>query len=216
MSLFATGYRGTDRNTFKTLGQVNEGWGVCSFTSTVYAMYARRPAERGMLINATRHYTVLATIKTFLTLLQASGENKLLGEIVNFTQSFGGDFADFTIEDYIKRVNEAEGMENIENDSRFGIGMPPNAVVKYLETWGLEGRARRVKNFFSDLGGNAIIGVRKPSSVNPHLLQYDGLCHWMYRHNGRIYSWGREFNSVKAANKNYRVNWVIEIHEPRR
>jgi hypothetical protein len=161
MSLFASGYRGADRDTFTNLGRVNSGWGVCGITSVVYAMYAKRPAERATLINATQHYNVLAAIKNFLTLLQARGENELLGDIVNFTRSFGGNFAGFTIGDYINRVNESEGRANIENDRRFGIGMPPNAVVRYLETWGLEARARRVKNCFSDLGGNAIIGVRK-------------------------------------------------------
>jgi hypothetical protein len=200
MSLFTSRFRGAERTTFTQLGVVNNDWGVCSFTSACYALYAKRPGQRGIIINATRRFTVLASIKIFLNELQASGENELLGEIVEFTRSFGGIFADFTIGDYINRVNDSEGMANIENDKSFGIGMPPNAVVRYLETWGLEAKVRRVKTFSPDLGGNAIIGVRKPPSVNPNLTLYDGLCHRMYRHNGKIYSWGREHNTVKAAN----------------
>jgi hypothetical protein len=53
---------------------------------------------------------------------------------------------------------------------------------------------------------------------DPAAPMYDGLCHYLYRHGGKIYSWGQEFNSVEAAgrhvNKNFKVNWVIEVHTP--
>jgi len=40
---------------------------------------------------------------------------------------------------------------------------------------------------------------------------YDGLCHYMYRHGGKIYSWGREFTSVAEADAKYQVVRLIKI-----
>src|SRR5262245_43413780 len=213
MSLFATGFRGADRQTFAYLGKGNSGWGVCGFTSVVYALYTKRPGDRAMLINATRHYTVLASIKNFLSELRAGGEVELLREIEEFNKTFHGE--DFTIESYVNLINESDITADFSKDNRYGLAMTPKGVARYLEYWGFEAKIRKVKTFSPDLGGNAIIGVKKPLSMNPNLTRYDRLCHWMYRHNGKIYSWGREFASVKAANRDYSVNWVIEIRTPR-
>jgi hypothetical protein len=45
-------------------------------------------------------------------------------------------------------------------------------------------------------------------------VMYKGLCHWMYRSNRKIYSWGSVFNSVSAANKDFCVEHYIGIGRP--
>jgi hypothetical protein len=210
-------FTGVGKQRFTYLGIVNRGWGVCGFTSAVYAMYDKRPGDRAMLINATRHYTVLASIKTFLNELRAAGEEELIREIEEYNRTF--DRPDWTIADYIKTINESEITEDFSRDTRYGIAMPPKGVDKYLQTWGFRTVVRRMKGFTMDLGGDAIVGV-KNAAPDPTKTLYDGLIHWMYRHRGKIYSWGREFKTVKdagiAVGKNYKVTWVIEIHNPPR
>src|SRR5262249_53201490 len=192
MPPFTNGYRGADRRTFTDLGRVNRGWGVCGFTSSVYAMYATRPGERALLINATRHFKVLATIKSFLTLLRAGGETELLREIELFNRYFGDPH--FTLEEYVQHhINEAEITEGFARSDKYRLAMTPNGVARFLETQGFRAKVRRMKDsILPDLGGDAIIGVKEVKGVDPNKPMYDGLCHWMYRHGGKIYSWGRE------------------------
>jgi hypothetical protein len=224
MSLFASGYRGADHATFTYLGRVNSGWGVCGITSAVYAMYVKRPAERATLINATRHGTVLAAIKNFLTELEAGGETRLLHEIELFNKTFRG--PDFRLYEYVHRIidgaeedmmnfNGIIGVDEFRRKKKYGLALPPAGVARFLEKWGFEPKIRRMKgSFLPDLGGNAIVGV-KNKGKDPTKPMYDGLVHWMYRHGGKIYSWGREFDSVEDADANFEVNWVIEVHNPK-
>jgi hypothetical protein len=206
---------------FQRLGRVNNRWGVCGFTSACYALYARRQGTRDKLINATMYFSMLSTIKTFLRELQASGEFQLLRAIEEFNLDFANaDFGEeFTIDRYLEKIDAAAlarqgGDISIGNDNTFQLAMPPQAVVKYLQSWGLEAKVINVGIFSRDPGGNAIIGVKTPRATNPNLTKYNRLCHWMYRHNGRIYSWGQEFNSVKAADPDFEVCWVIQMREP--
>lgn len=189
------------------LGQANAGWGVCGFTSTFYAMWALNPGSHGALMNAPRPFTVLAEIKQYLQMLLAEAKIRELTAITEFTRSFGKPYDSFSIEDYIARIGDAAGMtdEQIAQNSLFGIAMPPQCVGDYAtRIWGYK---REI--FLGDSGRDGIIGVK--SSAYPHMQEYGGLCHYMYRHNNRIYSWGRSFGSVAEANPKYTVIWTLHL-----
>jgi hypothetical protein len=176
-------------------------------------MYAKRPAERAMLINATSDRTVLTAIKNFLTELRAGGERQLLQEIVYFNRHFHG--PEFMIGEYIHRVNEAEKWPGLSESDEYTLAMPPNGVARFLETWGFRPKVRRMKgSFLPNLGADAIVGVKEGKASDEYKLPYDGLVRWMYRHGGKYYSGGTKFNTVKHAHPNFKVNWVIEIHKP--
>ena len=195
------------------MGSTNNLWGVCGFTSTFYSMYELNRGKRALLIGAGIATKVLAEIKTYLMLLKADGNTILLKEIETFTQSFGkvgtANFSNFTIDTYIALINQAVSRTEaeIKGDPNYSIAMPPNAVVDYLRrVWEYESTLEVVSG--GDGGGvDGIIGVSK--GLMP---LYDGLCHWMYRFNGRIYSWGSTFSSVHAANSAYRVCRIIKIN----
>lgn len=204
-------------NAFKSIGTLNKGWGVCGFTSVCYAIYATRPGYRAKIVNATQHYTLLASIKTFLVEMQARGEYTLLNEIETFNRTFPGR-QKFTIQEYIQTINEAAAADqrgaDIERDSKFGLGMPPKGVAKYLEhVWRYKTQIFGEDTYCPDPGGDAIVGVKSLGSTD--LTLYNGLCHWMYRYQGKIYSWGDKFSSIKSAgkkvNRNYELCCVIRI-----
>lgn len=189
------------------LGRTNIGWGVCGFTSTFYAMWALNPGSRGALMNAPKPFTVLAEIKAYLKSLQAEGKTAALSAITGFTRSFGKPYDSFTVDKYVERIDKAVSQtdEEIEKNSLYGIAMPPQCVSDY---------AKRIWDYncaikMGDAGGDGIIGVK--SSDYPSMTEYRGLCHYMYRHNNRIYSWGRSFGSVAEANAKYTVIWTLHL-----
>ncbi|HEY4253887.1 MAG TPA: hypothetical protein VGM87_21950 [Roseomonas sp.] len=189
------------------LGITNKGWGVCGFTSTFYAMWAQNPGSRGALMNAPKPFTVLAEIKTYLMLLLATGKTAELKSITDFTRSFGAPYDAFTIDSYVARINDAVDLtdEQIVGNKLFGIAMPPTCVADYAKRiWGYDCAITT-----GDAGGNAIIGVQ--SSAYPTMTAYRGLCHYMYRYNNRIYSWGKSFGSVAEANSKYTVVWTLRL-----
>jgi hypothetical protein len=194
------------------MGMINNNWGVCGFTSTFYAMHELNPGTRAGLIGAGIASRVLAEIKTYFMLLKAEGNVTLIKEIETFTKSFGvvnkNDFRKFTIESYIARVNDAVNQSDrqIRRNGLFGVGMPPRAVADYLlRIWGY--RSEIVVTKGGDGGTEAaIIGVTKRK-----MKLYDGLCHYMYRSGGKIYSWGNVYSSVREAGAEYSVCRIIKI-----
>lgn len=191
----------TDTTPMGVMGQTNNHWGVCGFTSTFYAMYETRRGNRGMLIGAGVATRVLAEIKTYLVMLKAAGEKTLLGDIQAFCQTFAG-FGAWTIDDYIARVNKAVNMSeaDIKQEKMYSIGMPPYAVADYLKRAWSQDSDVLVLPQDGDSGGDGIIGVRR---TDLDMKAHSGLCHWMYRTNGVIHSWGNTYNSVSAANAKY-------------
>ena len=195
------------------MGVTNEKWGVCGFTSCFYAMHQLLNGKGSEFINATRAFNVLAEIRCFLLQLKAEGKVGLLKEIENFTRAFGGKFADFSVDDYIRRIVAAANQsdDDIKKEPRYGIAMPPEAVAEYLRHgWGHDADVKKL--WLWDSGEDGIIGMVKKGPV-----LYGGLCHYMYRVNGQIYSWGQVFPSVRAAAKagaegvDWSVGWVIAI-----
>jgi len=190
------------------LGVTNVGWGVCGFTSTFYAMWGLdAPGARAALINAPKPFTVLAEIKTYLRTLQADSNMAMLQSITGFTRSFGAPYDTFTVDNYIARINKAVSLSEGEiiKNKLFGIAMPPQCVADYVQRiWGCECAIK-----MGDAGGDGIIGVK--SSASPAMTEYSGLCHWMYRYNNRIYSWGKSFGSVTDANSKYTVIRTLHL-----
>jgi hypothetical protein len=89
-------------------------------------------------------------------------------------------------------------------DPPFILYMSPDAVKDYMERiWG----AKAVISQTGALGGNCIVGVARPGLINA----YNNLTHWMYKHNNTFWSWGYSFNSVQAANLEYKVVYTIEV-----
>lgn len=176
------------------MGVMNRPWGICGFTSSLYALHNNSPGRRGALeAGATSATRILAEIKTYLRLLQADGKQGILDGIEEFTQSFPG-FDTWTIADYIERVNAVVVNGADQNDPNFGIGMPPSAVVDYL---------KRVCNFpnarIHDGGadpGEMILGMGTDRLGMP---LYDGLGHYVYSLNATIYSWGNRYANPNTA-----------------
>jgi hypothetical protein len=189
------------------VGVANSHWGVCGFTSTFAALYQLNSGRKALLHGAGVTTRVLAEIKTYLMTLKAEGKLGLLQEIQTFTRAFpptpkGTDFSTFTIDGYIDRINQAIGKsdEDLKADELHSIGMPPRAVVDYLDRmW----QKKATLSLF-ETGTDGIIGVKRDNRP-----MYGGLCHYMYRSGRKIYSWGNVYSSVKAANKDYTVILVI-------
>ena len=204
----------------RSIGRRNEGWGICGFTSSLYAMYEMNPTARPNIINAPRPFSILAEIKTYLDMLYAENHTDLLDEIERLTRSFGVvngfDFGTFTPRSYILYINNSvskyinqnteQTIKAITEDPKFSIALPPQAVADYLQrVWGFTSKVSKM-----DPGGDAIIGVRN-KTVDNSRKPYDGLCHYLYRKGGAIYSWGSSFSSVAGANPNYLGIWYIAI-----
>lgn len=211
-----------DEVTMQTMGKLNAGWGICGITSTFYAMYQTNPGKHSVLINAPRPYTVLAEIKTFLATLRAEGKTDMVRDIEAFTRTFGvvngTDFSKFTVAGYIQYVNNSLSQyvnnvtsavdDAIMRDNKFGIALPPEVVAHYARrVWGYTATAA-----MSDQGGDAIVGVKNGSRWFNGSRLYNGLIHYVYRKNGKIYSWGKEpFDTLKGANANYELCCTVKL-----
>jgi len=209
-----------------SMGNLNRGWGICGFTSTFYAMYQANPATRGSLINASSVFSVLYEISDYLKLLQSAG-SPLVNDITRFTRSFGKPFDTFSVPKYIQAIDKAStnmsrfislpslGVARIEESSMernelFGIALPPQAVVDYIErVW--KWRAGITEYGVGNMHDDAIVGVR--DIKNTTLKMYHGLCHYLYRENNRFYSWGAEFPNLAAADPNYKICYAISIRK---
>lgn len=204
----------------EVIGKVNAGWGVCGITTAMYAMYEMNPAARPWLVNAPRAFTVLSEIRGYLRLLQEFGGDKMIKDIETFTRTFGKPFEKFTVHWYIdyinqagdKYVNQSTGEEDkkIYGDAKFSIGLHPEAVADYLKR--RCGYASVIAT--TDTGGDGFVGVQNSSVDNSSKL-YNGLCHWVYRKGGKIYSWGQSFDSLTDLNtkktKNYRGIYFVTV-----
>ncbi len=195
--------------TMDDMGKLNSGWGICGFTSSLYALYQNSPTQQLKLAQGGRTSTMmLAEIKTYLKMLQADERTDILQGIQTFTRTFGGIFSSFTIEGYIEEINKI-GRTGVADtrDAKYGIAMPPDGVVDYLKRVCAFNSAKLV-----DLNSSStelVIGVCKPDRP-AHM--YSGLAHYMYSLNGTIYSWGNQYSSISSANKDFSLCYRISIH----
>lgn len=211
---------------FESMGKTNAHWGVCGFTSSLYAIWQLNPGIRPRLANAPQPFTVIAEIKTYFMILLAKGETQKIKDIEDFSQSFGGDFSDWTVDAYCKRVNGAVSKTetDITKDLLFSVGMPPKLVQDYLERiWGRTSTLTEIPPG-NDNGRDGIVGMIVPPGTKLNGAEikttYNGLVHYLYRHSNRYYSWGMPaFASIKAAQqggaaaltKDWQIGWLIEM-----
>lgn len=131
------------------MGTLNNRWGVCGFNSSLYALYEHNPRKRADLTSAAKVDTrVAAEIKTFLKMLQAEGNAKLLSDIEAFTRSFGGKRAGFTIAGYIQKIDAEAAKEGGEIQSQDAPGPFPGFAASrrgglFAESGGVSGRKSR-------------------------------------------------------------------------
>ena len=182
-------------NGIDNMGVMNTPWGICGFTSSLYALYTHSIAKKQKQLakGGASPTQVLAEIKGYLRTLQADGCQDILDSIQTFTQSFAG-FDAWTIATYIEKVNSVVAHGANQSDPQFGIGMPPDAVIDYM---------KRICNFQNphtvDVGANvpeAILGMGTDKLGMP---LYNGLGHYLYYLNGTIYSWGQQFANPTVA-----------------
>jgi len=196
--------------TINSMGTLNEKWGICGFTSALYALYEHSPRQKqkGLAPAAETETRMLAEIKTFLRMLQADNRADLLNKIEMFTRSFGGKWAAFEIDKYIERINASVKVTNPANLGDFSIAMPPEALVDYLQRMCELKLAKILTGKESD-PKELILGLSKSS-----MKMYNGLAHWVYQSNGIVYSWGQQFVSLEnlCSSKGYDgVAWKIAI-----
>ena len=206
----------------RRMGKRNAGWGICGVTSTFYAMYQTNPGARGMLINAPKPYAVLAEIKTFLTMLGVEGKVGMITDTETFTRAFGvvdgTDFSQFTVAGYIQYIRDSLALyvnrdtlevdKAIKQDAKFGIGLPPEVVAEYARrVWGYNATVA-----MSDQGGDAIVGVKDTSRWFNNFRLYNGLVHYVYRKNGKYYSWGHDpYDSLTDADKDFELCCTVKL-----
>lgn len=183
----------------KNMGVLNQGWGICGFTSSLYALYANRPD--GKLAQAALVGSrMLAEIKTFLVMLQANGDQTTINDIEAFTRIFPG-FSAFTVSGYIQKINAIANLSAVNtSDATYSIALPPNAVVQYLKIMCGFSAAREIP--LNQTRQELIIGVRESGG---RTSPYGGLCHWMYQRPGAIHSWGQVFSTVSGADAKFIV-----------
>jgi|TARA_Y100000589_G_scaffold308568_2_gene325244 hypothetical protein len=177
------------------MGLMNAPWGICGFTSSLYALHNHSPQSKHAALEAGGESPtkILAEIKTYLRMLQADGRQDILDSIEQFTQSFAG-FNNWTIASYIERINAVVVNGADQRDPKFGIGMPPAAVVDYL---------KRVCDFpnakVADLSSNATEMILGMGTTKLNMPLYDGLGHYLYLRNNTIHSWGQTFSDTASA-----------------
>jgi hypothetical protein len=209
-----------DEDVMTSLGITNAGWGICGFTSSLYAMYHINPAARRFLIAAPQPWSVLYEIEEYLERLIQTGANEVLSKIEDFTRSFGGKFATYTAQKYIQNIRESwdkytqdnspQAAEKVMSDSSFGLALPPDCAADYLRRmWGYDAK-------WEFTGGSTKDGLIGVKDVNDKkMVLYDGLRHYIYQKNQKLYSWGESFSDLADVNKkkgrNYSVCCMITI-----
>jgi len=192
------------------MGVENSTQGICGFTSTMYALYENHPQLRGRLSSAlqtaARTMRLRAEIKTFLVMMKADNKQDILDAITNFTRGFAG-YEGWSVDGYIAKINSVVDGINVANRD-YSIAMPPIALMEYMRTmWDL--RPAFVPGTTDRAG--VILGLTNDRAPAPEANQVNPsrLKHYVYQGaNGRIYSWGQQFDDM-AALQRYRIYGTI-------
>jgi hypothetical protein len=207
------------KSSLEKVGEANKYWAVCGFTTTLQALYELNPGQKALIVGRGTPTAVLAQIKKYLLEIQVHRKD-LCNEIEEFTKGFAN-YNNFSIIAYLDHLRMSAGMKDEDlKAGKYGIALPPHAVVDYLRRmWGA-----KPKLSFFDTGKNGVVGVsefrstgyRAPTSAS--WKPYNGLIHYVYRSNGKIYSYGKKYNSLGEASvdgtgapDNFVVQCVIEL-----
>lgn len=204
-----------------TIGSVNNANGICGFAASVYMAAQKDPGRMPTIASGNLARRTLVEIAHFLQTLK-NNNRRLFDEIQNFTRAFGSDYKKFSIDDYIMLCNFSVNVteRHIYKTGGYDIAMTPDAVAAYLKhAWDIDAQVRRIQS--SGGGpGNCILGLcgkhglyYKVKQTVKRQNKYSNLKHWVYRHNGQIYSYGQTYASLAAFNaavkENYTIGWEI-------
>lgn len=189
------------------MGIENDTHGICGFTSTLYALYHRRPSLQNRLDqamdDATRATRMMAEIKTFLRIMQAEGNQRILKAITELTRTFPK-YERWTVERYIRGISR----QTIANN--YSIAMPPEATMEYMRTaWDM-----RPVLSDTDQPGDVILGLTRTGAPRN---RWKNLAHYVFQAaGGTIYSWGDQFSDIAEMNarrkRDYSVIYRIMVH----
>lgn len=188
------------------MGMENVAHGICGFSSTLYALYDRRPGLRNHLDRAmdasTRSGRMKAEIKTFLQMMRADHHDDILRDITELTRTFPG-YENWTVKGYIDEIDQL-------GSGGYSIAMPPEGTMMYMRTaWNMRPVLRD-----SAVAGDVIIGLaRTGGPVN----RWRNLAHYIYQDaGGTIYSWGEQFSDLadvnRRRNRDYSIIYRIMVH----
>lgn len=193
------------------MGNVNARVGICGFVSALMAIHdadgLANDMQGAVFQTATLPKRLCKEIQQFLQGLVGAGDRNLVHAIEDFTRSCGDQYASFSVTEYLNFDFDNISMENwqVVRD-RFDIAMPPQAILRYLQNrWGLP--AARMIGVGEDTE-KYIVGVRDTSEERE---RYNGLVHWMYVSNGRVFSWGEEYGSITEADADFEEVYRISI-----
>lgn len=168
------------------ISKLNIEWGICGFASALGALYENNVIAQNIERAVTKQQLntrLLAEIKTFLGMLRIDNQTHILAEIQAFTQSFGGQYSNFTISSYIQKINNVVLSGSPAGD--FSIAMTPKGLIEYLKRIGEKANAREIP--VKEKRDNIIIGL----GTNDKSELHNGLKHWVYKKDeNRVYNWG--------------------------
>lgn len=200
--------------TILDISQLNRGWGICGFASTLGALHQNgilgETIDRAVMNNQLKT-RLLAEIKSYLVVLQSENQSLLLDEITKFTRSFKG-FEKFTIQGYINHVNGIALSDPKLNDSQFSIAMPPSAVADYLRRVGGLRNVQLIDQSVANFD-NVILGL---GDGDKRRIRWKGLGHWVYKKsNASIYNWGKKesLNQLMAHNPKWKIVYQILLRK---
>ncbi len=191
-------------NQIKELSKLNTGWGICGFASVLGFLYnngnIKSTVDKAVQDKSLK-YRLLAEIKTFLTILKSEGKTKILDGIKDFTRTFPN-LGNFTIEAYIKTINDVVNNGANENDEKFTIAMTREGLVEYLKIIGNKPNAT-VTNTGTSTKDNVILGLGDKNNK---------LKHWVYKvSNEKVYNWGEQKSLNDVINECGGLHIIYEI-----
>ena len=191
---------GTDHD----IGALNKKNGICGFAASVYMAAKIDPTRMPTRDQGNLARRTLVEIAYFLKKLKTD-DNQLFREIEAFTRSFGEQWKNFNIDDFITRCNESVTVKDeVIKAGGYDVAMTPKAVAAYLkEAWEIDAMVLPVTGG-SGGNGNCILGLCENGTGD-----YGDLKHWVYRHNGVIYSYGLPYPSLSVFNKQEKENYKV-------
>lgn len=200
------------------LGQDYWG-GVCGFVSVIHGilLYKGGDALDGLSKTELEYNTGLSLL-AFLKHIKSNP--KISGEIVAFTQAFGGVHAKKTMDQLIMecqiKVDQlakpgATGLKKTGEDG-WGVGMTKDALIEYMKWLGVTCKERNGISVWTQANlrtcKNCVVGVGNRSTLNNG---FGGLRHWVYvNEDGVMYNWGNE--TILGDNPNRPYDELPDLH----
>ena len=185
------------------MGHINDEVGICGFVSALMAIHdadgLANDAQGGVFAAATLPKRLFREIHACFQAMVDQNEAALIRDVETFTRSFGKEYRKFTVQGYLNSGADNVTPEMLKIEAirvLLSVAMPPDGLLFFLRTKLGLGAARRVNA--GDNAAKYIVGVRDASKTNGEGL-HGGLVHWMYVSGGKVYSWGKEYDSVASA-----------------